>query len=268
MAKYGERTKMIAILSVLLLLPFPMWAVSGQSAHGPDRNNEQAPQTLTNESIVKLVKEGLPEDSIINLVNTRPEHFSFAVDAIAALQKAGVSERIISAMVNRDLRGSTPSGATAQAEKREKKPLTNADVVSMVKAGLAESTIDLAIRQSPTNFDTSPETLIALKNEGLSQKILDAMLTAGTENPPSTIKPTESTAGGTASDDSGKWDVSEETPPMDGSHTVALSLSAEQVSGLVGLDGFPRLLIRCKAHQTDAFIHTGSLPLDADDWQI
>lgn len=59
---------------------------------------------------------------------------------------------------------------------QEKKPLTNADVVTMVKADLPESTIVLAIQQSPSNFDTSPEALIQLKKQGVSQKILETIL--------------------------------------------------------------------------------------------
>lgn len=62
----------------------------------------------------------------------------------------------------------------------QKKALTNADVIAMVKASLPENTIILAIQQGPTDFDTSAQTLIALKNQGISPKILDAMIQAGT----------------------------------------------------------------------------------------
>ena len=62
---------------------------------------------------------------------------------------------------------------------QEKKPLANADVVGMVKAGLAESTVVLAIEQSPCKFDTSPAALIELKNQGVSPAVLEAMLRAG-----------------------------------------------------------------------------------------
>jgi hypothetical protein len=63
---------------------------------------------------------------------------------------------------------------------QQKKDLTNADVIAMVKAGLPENTIILAIQQGPTDFDTSAQTLIGLKNQGISPKILDAMIQAGT----------------------------------------------------------------------------------------
>ena len=58
------------------------------------------------------------------------------------------------------------------------KPLVNADVVKMVKAGLGEDTIVLAIQNKPSAFDTSPEQLISLKEQGVTQVVLNAMLNA------------------------------------------------------------------------------------------
>lgn len=55
-------------------------------------------------------------------------------------------------------------------------PLTNNDVVQMVKAGLPESTILLSVQNSPANFSTAPADLIALKKAGVSQPVLDAIV--------------------------------------------------------------------------------------------
>jgi hypothetical protein len=63
------------------------------------------------------------------------------------------------------------------------KPLVNADVVKMVKAGLDEDTIVLAIRNRPSAFDTSPEQLIGLKKQGVTQAVLNAMLNASQPTP-------------------------------------------------------------------------------------
>jgi hypothetical protein len=67
------------------------------------------------------------------------------------------------------------------------KPLTNEDVVSMVKNALPEEVILNAIQANDTNFDTSADALIALKNAGVSVKLMDAMLASVTnkKNPPS-----------------------------------------------------------------------------------
>ena len=58
------------------------------------------------------------------------------------------------------------------------KPLTDDDVIAMVKGGLAESTVINAIEAQETNFDVSVAALIKLKQQGVSSKIMDAMLSA------------------------------------------------------------------------------------------
>ena len=57
--------------------------------------------------------------------------------------------------------------------------LTNADIVKMVKAGLPESIIVREIQASRTNFGTSPTSLIELKKQGASEKILARSWIAG-----------------------------------------------------------------------------------------
>lgn len=69
------------------------------------------------------------------------------------------------------------------ATKTEKKTLSNADVVSMVGAGLADTTIILDIQTSPTAFDTSPQALIFLQHSGVSQTVIDAVLAAASGKP-------------------------------------------------------------------------------------
>ncbi len=63
------------------------------------------------------------------------------------------------------------------------KALTNSDVIKMTKSGLAESTILAVIQASPSNFDVSPDALIAMKNAGVSQSLIAAVVTAGTNKP-------------------------------------------------------------------------------------
>jgi len=81
------------------------------------------------------------------------------------------------------------STVTAQ---KAKNTMTNADVIEMVKAGLSESTIVLAIQQSEPNFDTSTKALIELSKQGVSQKVLDVMLQTPATKPESS-KRTEPT---------------------------------------------------------------------------
>ncbi len=55
-------------------------------------------------------------------------------------------------------------------------PLTNAAVVKLVKADFKEKTIVAIIGSRPSRFDLSTERMIELKRNGVSEKIILAML--------------------------------------------------------------------------------------------
>ena len=64
----------------------------------------------------------------------------------------------------------------APADQVTQKTLTNDDVVKMITGGLSEVTIIQVIRKGPADFDTSPDALIKLKENGASPRIIEAML--------------------------------------------------------------------------------------------
>jgi hypothetical protein len=68
--------------------------------------------------------------------------------------------------------------AAGAALSQSGKPLSNDDVVQMVKGGFDESTTVAAIDAASTNFDTSVQALLALKGAGVSEKVISAMLAA------------------------------------------------------------------------------------------
>lgn len=74
------------------------------------------------------------------------------------------------------------------AGQHSRAPITNHEVIDMVKAGISERTILLEFRKKPTAFDTSPEGLIELKKSGVSEKIIDAMLLAPKARPRVKVK--------------------------------------------------------------------------------
>lgn len=70
---------------------------------------------------------------------------------------------------------------TVLAAQENRRVLSNSDVMNMAKSGMSDRTIVLAIQQTPTKFDTTPEALIALKKAGISDEVLNAMLLARPE---------------------------------------------------------------------------------------
>ncbi len=57
---------------------------------------------LTNSSIIKLVRAGFKEKTVIVIIRTRPAQFDLAPDQLVELKKSGVGENIILAMLARE----------------------------------------------------------------------------------------------------------------------------------------------------------------------
>ena len=65
----------------------------------------------------------------------------------------------------------------ANAQNRQSEgPLTNAEIVKLVKAGFKEKTIVLIIAARVPNFDLTPDKMIQLKRAGVNETIIVAML--------------------------------------------------------------------------------------------
>ena len=64
----------------------------------------------------------------------------------------------------------------AQSDRQSQSVLTNAAVVKLVKAGFKEKTIISIISSRIPNFDLTPDRMIELKRNGVSEKIIMAML--------------------------------------------------------------------------------------------
>jgi hypothetical protein len=66
--------------------------------------------------------------------------------------------------------------APCLAQDQPEPALTNSDVVKMVNAGIAESVIERSIEVSGTNFVTTPDALISLKQHHVPDGVLAAMV--------------------------------------------------------------------------------------------
>ena len=66
--------------------------------------------------------------------------------------------------------------APSQGQGQTDSPLTNADLVRMVKAGIPEGTILRVMQVSETNFATSANALIELKHHHVPDRIIDAVV--------------------------------------------------------------------------------------------
>lgn len=68
------------------------------------------------------------------------------------------------------------ASAYAQTRQQDQGPMTNAEVIKLVKAGFKEKTIVLIIASRIPNFDLTSDRMIQLKRNGVSENIIVAML--------------------------------------------------------------------------------------------
>lgn len=81
----------IPSVAVLLLVLNCSYAIAQSDKHIP----------LTNTAVVKLVKAGFKEKTIISIIASRPANFDLSTDRMIELKRSGVGEKLILAMLAR-----------------------------------------------------------------------------------------------------------------------------------------------------------------------
>lgn len=81
------------LVTTFLCLSLLVTGVYGQQPDGP----------LTNASVVRLVKAGFKEKTIIAIINNRPSDFKLDTEQLIGLKQSGVTENIILAMLSSQL---------------------------------------------------------------------------------------------------------------------------------------------------------------------
>lgn len=117
--------------------------------------------------------------------------------------------------------------------------LRNEDVVKMAKAGLDDGIIISKIKSSRTQFDTSPDALIALKTSGVSSAVLRAM-TEPSSQPQSELRnqPSASGAGLPTSYGGFLFDGTQYQPLTPAKISVVVGLTLRAGGNGFAVDGF------------------------------
>jgi hypothetical protein len=85
----------------LLSLALLFVAASAVPSRAQGQGSGAASMTLTNASVVKLVRAGFREKTVIAIIGARPVNFDLTPERLIELKKSGVSERVILAMLAR-----------------------------------------------------------------------------------------------------------------------------------------------------------------------
>jgi tetratricopeptide (TPR) repeat protein len=151
----------------------------------PAPSSAASPRGLTNAQVLALVKAGVDEETVIHAIRgAEAVNFDLSPAAEKSLTSSGISARILAAMKTQAARKAVVAKAPAH------KGLTNAQVITMVKAGMDEETIVNAIRGADAiDFDLSPDGERQLKSGGVSIRVLTAMKARATKRPAAYARP-------------------------------------------------------------------------------
>jgi len=108
-----------------------------------------AQETLTNDSILKMVKSGLGEDLIVSIVQNQTGRYTLTPDNVVKLKQAGVSEKILTAMANKG--GSASSSGSVKVELKTPVRLSVAEAVSSKSANPGDAFKLVAAEQVAIN---------------------------------------------------------------------------------------------------------------------
>jgi hypothetical protein len=92
------------LAQTFLMLMLTCAATGTSAAQAPVR------EILSNDSIINLTKAGFKENTIIALIRTSPVSFDITTAKLVALKKASVSEKVITAMIERQTFGGSAGG--------------------------------------------------------------------------------------------------------------------------------------------------------------
>jgi hypothetical protein len=175
-----------------------------------------AQQTLNNDSVIKMVKVGFPEDMIVNAINRSSGVYDTSADGLIALKNAGVGSKTISAMVAKETRPAQPSAPAPPAAPPQivpaanvpfasstARPATEADMAEIIKLAGADSVTSLVIQQVKSEGKTpllfSAEQRSNFARNGVDDAIIKGLgrepsPTADSQPPATTVASTVSPA--------------------------------------------------------------------------
>lgn len=155
-----KKTQIILVLAICLYIGIT--SVSGQDSK----------TTITNADVLELSNAGLSDNTIILALRQGTSDFDISVQEFIRLRSQNVNNSILKAMLQMEITNSFLKSGNSKF----KETLTNSEIIKMIKNGVSDDVITLFISQSDSSFDTSVKSLINLKNQNVSSKVLDAML--------------------------------------------------------------------------------------------
>jgi hypothetical protein len=123
-----------------------------------------AQTNMSNADLIKLVKSGLSEDFITNLIDQQGSRLSSDISSLIEMKKEGVGERILNAVIKK----------SPPAEK-----LNSDSIVRLSKAGFSDNFITDLMSRDPGSYSVDSSRIVELRQAGVSERVLGMMVTQG-----------------------------------------------------------------------------------------
>jgi hypothetical protein len=102
------KRSLLHLLFILSISLIPKTVLAQQIGDAPQAIDGPLTATkvpaMDNESVMKMMKAGLGDELIIQTINTQPGHYATDADSLVTLKTAGVSDRVITSMINQGRR--------------------------------------------------------------------------------------------------------------------------------------------------------------------
>ncbi len=102
----------IAIVLLGTVQGFSQQSTTDSSTDGPLPQTTMPQKSMTNDSVIRMVRSGLGDELIVQTINTQPGQYNLDADALVALKGAGASDRVLTAMMNKSRKLLTPAYET------------------------------------------------------------------------------------------------------------------------------------------------------------
>lgn len=140
-----------------------------------------AQETLTNDSVIKLLKAGLSEELILTTINSSPGNYDTSVNALIALKKAGAGDKVMSAMILKAsgaAPASAPGAATATAAGTADVPASITLAPGALPAGV-DSVGVYFLDKAGNHWQEVPAEVVNFKKEGSLKHLASAGVLKG-----------------------------------------------------------------------------------------
>jgi len=145
-------------------------------------------EQLDTNTILAKQKAGASAEVLVAMVNDPANTVTVKADDLAALKSGGVPDAVIAAIQQKIAPAATAPAPVAADDPRL------ADIVRIVKSGISESLIAEQIKQSGATYKLTMNDLLYLKQNGVQDSVISALLATKAEEAKKAAAPPAETA--------------------------------------------------------------------------